>query len=101
MKPSCKLLIDYWIEIGKVREADGAYYFQHEMVGDLKLSVSWEMFFRMFSHVNHTCFLKELEGEAVENPFDPWRNPTFVGISIRIPPMNRQDYQLVEVIDIG
>lgn len=102
------------------------YVFKHEPVDDLELSVSWAEFFRMFNAVNHAAFLKELEGcdgarfrsrkpnetlpfflllkknarpigEIVEKSFDPWRNPSFVGISIRIPPHNRQDYQLVEV----
>ena len=107
MKKSEKHLIDYWIEIGKVRRERAVpndpasqyiYLFKHELVDDLELSVSWTDFFKMFNAVNHDCFLKELEGEIVENPFDPWRNPSFVGISIRIPPHNRQDYQLIKVI---
>lgn len=106
MKKSEKHLIDYWIETGMVRRerrvpgdpaSKNVYFFKHELVDDLELSVSWTEFFRMFNAVNHKCFLKELEGEIVENPFDPWRNPSFVGISIRIQPHNRQDYQLVEV----
>ena len=107
MKTSEKHLIEYWIETGRVRterrvpgnpNSKNVYFFQHELVGDLELSVSWTEFFRMFNAVNHACFLNELEGDIVENPFDPWRNPSFVGISIRIPPHNRQDYQLIKVI---
>lgn len=102
-------LIDYWIETGKVRRdsrfpgdtSKNVYLFQHELVGDIELSVPWEDFFEMFNNVNHAVFLKELEGELVENPFDPWRNPAMVGISIRIRQPDgsapRQDYQLVEV----
>lgn len=114
-KPARKLtkseeyLIDYWIETGKVRR-DGrfpedtskdVYLFQHEWVGDVELPVPWSEFFQMFNNVNHDCFLKELEGDIVENPFDPWRNQSMVGISIRIRPHNRQDYQLVKVITRG
>ena len=107
MKTSEKHLIDYWIETGQVRTerrvpgdpaSKNVYFFKHELVGDLELSMSWAEFFRVFNAMNHTVFLKELEGEIVENPFDPWRNPSFVGISIRIPPQNRQDYQLIKVI---
>ena len=106
MKSSEKYLIKFWIETGMVRRdrrvprdpaSKNIYFLNHELVGDLELSVSWSEFFRMFNTVNHTAFLKELEGEIVENPFDPWRNPRFVGISIKIPPHDRQDYQLVEV----
>lgn len=106
MKASEKYLIEFWIETKMVRRdrrvpgdpaSKNVYFFDHALVGDLELSVSWSEFFRMFNAVNHAVFLKELEGEIVENPFDPWRNPRFVGISIRIPPHNRQDYQLVEV----
>ena len=115
MNVSQKMLIDYWIEIGKVRRERAVlndptsryiYFFKHELVEDLALSVSWSEFFKMFDEVNHGCFLKELEGEVVENPFDPWRNPSFVGISFRIKPpgelrpYNRQVYQLIEVITI-
>ena len=123
MKTSEKHLIDYWIETGQVRTerrvpgdpaSKNVYFFKHELVGDLELSMSWAEFFRVFNAMNHTVFLKELsesgrdgvghlvstfrEGEIVENPFDPWRNPSFVGISIRIPPHNRQDYRLIEII---
>ena len=107
MKSSEKYLIEFWIETGRVRRdrrvpgdpaSKNIYFFNHELVGDLELSVSWSEFFKMFNTVNHAAFLKELEGEIVENPFDPWRNPSFVGISIKIPPHNRQDYQLIRVI---
>lgn len=118
-KPARKLtaseeyLIDYWIEMGMVRRDDrfpgdtskDVYLFQHELVGDVELSVLWSEFFQMFNNVNHDCFLKELEGDIVENPFDPWRSQSMVGISIRIRPFkgvrpyNRQDYQLVKVIN--
>ena len=113
MTSSQKILIDYWIEIGKVRRERAVpndpaskyiYLFKHELVDDLELSVSWADFFKMFNAVNHKCFRKEIEGETIENPFDPWRNPSFVGISFRIQPFkdvrphNRQDYQLIKVI---
>ena len=106
-------LIDYWIEIGMLRRdgrfpgdtSKNVYLFQHELVGDLELSMPWEKFFDVFNGMNHAAFLKEMEGEIVENPFNPWRNPRMVGISIRIKPFegddirpyNRQDYRLVEV----
>lgn len=106
-------LIDFWIETGKLRRdgrfpgdtSKNVYLFQHEVVGDLELSMPWEEFFQVFNGMNHAAFLKEMEGEIVENPFDPWRNPRMVGISIRIKPFedddlrpyNRQDYRLVEV----
>lgn len=77
------------------------YLFQYEWVGDVELPVPWSEFFQMFNNVNHDCFLKELEGDIVENPFDPWRNQSMVGINIRIRPHNRQDYQLVKVIPRG
>ncbi|MDE0681677.1 MAG: hypothetical protein OXI63_02060 [Candidatus Poribacteria bacterium] len=102
-------LIDYWIEMGMVRRdgrfpgdtSQDVYLFQHELVEDVELPVPWSEFFQMFNNVNHDCFLKELEGEIVENPFDPWRSPKMVGISFRIRPHNRQDYQLVKVITRG
>lgn len=106
MKASEKYLVEFWIETHKVRrerrvpgnsDSKNIYFFRHELVDDLELSVSWTEFFRMFNTVNHTFFLKEFAGETAENPFDPWRNPRFVGISIRILPHNRQDYQLIEV----
>lgn len=99
-------LIDYWIETGKLRKersvpGDSAsqdiYFFNHELVGDLELSMPWSEFFDVFNGMNHVAFRKELEGEIVDNPFDPWRNPRIVGVSIRIPPHNRQDYRLVEI----
>ena len=98
-------LIDYWIETGKLRRdgrfpgdtSKNVYLFQHELVGDLELSMPWTEFFDVFNGMNHAAFLKEMDGEIVENPFDPWRNPRMVGISFRIPPHNRQDYQLVEI----
>lgn len=107
MKASEKYLVEFWIETKRVRRdrrvpgdptSKNIYFFKHELVGDLELPVSWSDFFKMFNNVNLSCFLKELEGEIVENPFDPWRNPRFVGISIRIPPQHRQDYQLCEII---
>ena len=110
MRASEKHLIEFWIETGRVRRersvpgdpaSKNIYFFNHELVGDLELSMSWAEFFRMFNTVNHNCFLKELAGEIAENPFDPWRNPRFVGISIQIPPHNRQDYQLIEVFTPG
>ena len=108
MRQSKKALIDFWVGNGKVRRERSVpndpgsryrYFFQHELVGDLELSVSWEEFFKMFNSVNHACFLKEIAGEVVENPFDPWRHPGFVGMSIRILPHTRQDYQLIHVFD--
>ena len=108
MKASEKYLIEFWIETKMVRRdrrvpgdpaSKNVYFFDHELVGDLELvCVHGRNFLGCsITLTTYLAFLKELESEIVENPFDPWRNPRFVGISIRIPPHNRQDYQLVEV----
>ena len=110
LTPSEEHLIDYSIETGRLRRegrfpgdtSKNVYLFQHELVGDLELSMPWTEFFKMFNGMNHAAFLKEMEGEIVENPFDPWRNPRIVGISIGIRQLDdkihRQDYRLIKVI---
>ena len=88
MKPSYRALIDFWMQIGKVRRARAVvgdpasrwrYFFVRNDGIELELKDSWTHFFKIFNEQNLICFLLDLE-----NNFDPWCNPRFIAKDINI-----------------
>ena len=99
-------LIDYWLEIGKlkrvrsrcfknietgeIRENPASpwlYIFVREGGIELPMrNLSWRQFFESFTLFNHVAFQCEINPSArtlrpefeAWLPFDPWRNPAFI-----------------------
>ena len=99
-------LIDYWLEIGKLKRVRSRY-FKNIETGEIKENpdspwlyifvrddgielpmrkLSWREFFESFTLFNHVAFQGEINPSAPPIrpeleawlPFDPWCNPAFV-----------------------
>ena len=113
-----QVLVDFWVEIGKVRKeiydpydpAQGYRYFFINDWMELELKDTWVNFFLAFNSYNHLYFQSGIEGaeillngvDVTEDiiPFDPWENPHF--ISLEIPKVefggSNQIYRCIDVL---
>lgn len=102
-RKSQQFLIDYWLEIGKLRrerkvEGDPksrwVYYFiADDSRRELSLQDSWVKFFQAFDSINLFIQFFELDTPA----YDPWNDPKWISMEVQLGRDHRKEtYRFVE-----
>lgn len=119
-RKSQQFLIDYWLEIGKLRrvrklnydveigritqaalDASGkdpeksrwVYIFRSDDAKrDLVLQDSWVRFFELFDSINLFIQFFDLDVPA----YDPWNDPKWIQMDVRFPNQKPQEFRCVE-----
>ena len=85
-----RALIDYWMEIGKLRkenvEGSYRYFFVREDGFEIQHSGTWNEFFQSFNYFNEFVFVNGPMLDRLYNViytyFDPWTDPIFLGLEV-------------------
>ena len=101
-RKSQQFLIDYWLEIGKIRrerkveddpKSRWVYYFVADNGSrELKLGDSWAKFFQTFDAINLFTQFFELDTPA----YDPWNDPQWMQINVCDAEGRKETYRFFE-----